>query len=65
VRVSLHLETARGQILIAFLHKLTNEFKFPLAAFHHAHEAYLVPGTLKQAYGMFSLFLVQMISTQS
>ncbi|KIJ18775.1 hypothetical protein PAXINDRAFT_71407 [Paxillus involutus ATCC 200175] len=31
--------------------RLTNEFKFPLAAFHHAHEAYLVPGTLKQAYG--------------
>ncbi|KAH7106018.1 hypothetical protein BKA62DRAFT_348569 [Auriculariales sp. MPI-PUGE-AT-0066] len=29
---------------------LTNEFKFPLAAFHHAHEAYLVPGTLKRAF---------------
>lgn len=32
--------------------KLTNEFQFPVAAFHHAHEAYLVPDLLKQAYGM-------------
>ncbi|KAG1808290.1 composite domain of metallo-dependent hydrolase [Suillus subaureus] len=31
--------------------RLTNEFQFPIAAFHHAHETYLVPGTLKQAYG--------------
>ncbi|KAJ7054365.1 carbohydrate esterase family 9 protein [Mycena amicta] len=31
--------------------RLTNEFKFPIAAFHHAHEAYLVPDVLKQAYG--------------
>ncbi|KIP04854.1 hypothetical protein PHLGIDRAFT_129239 [Phlebiopsis gigantea 11061_1 CR5-6] len=31
--------------------RLTNEFQFPIAAFHHAHEAYLVPDTLKQAYG--------------
>lgn len=29
----------------------TNEFKFPVAAFHHAHEAYIVPELLKQAYG--------------
>jgi imidazolonepropionase-like amidohydrolase len=29
----------------------TNEFKFPLAAFHHAHEAYLVPDLLKRTYG--------------
>jgi imidazolonepropionase-like amidohydrolase len=29
----------------------TNEFKFPLAAFHHAHEAYLVPDLLKKVYG--------------
>lgn len=36
--------------------QLTNEFKFPLAAFHHASEAYLVPGTLKQAYSMFFSF---------
>ncbi|RPD56489.1 composite domain of metallo-dependent hydrolase [Lentinus tigrinus ALCF2SS1-7] len=31
--------------------RITNEFKFPIAAFHHAHETYLVPGTLKSAYG--------------
>ncbi|KAG5353785.1 hypothetical protein C0989_002568 [Termitomyces sp. Mn162] len=32
--------------------KLTNEFKFPIAAFHHAHEAYLVPNLIKKAYGL-------------
>jgi len=31
--------------------RLTNEFKFKLAAFHHAHETYLVPEVLKKAYG--------------
>ncbi|CDO72361.1 hypothetical protein BN946_scf184977.g58 [Trametes cinnabarina] len=31
--------------------RLTNEFKFSIAAFHHAHETYLVPETLKAAYG--------------
>ncbi|KAG7444373.1 carbohydrate esterase family 9 protein [Guyanagaster necrorhizus] len=31
--------------------RLTNEFKFSLAAFHHAHETYLVPDLLKKAYG--------------
>ncbi|KAF5321841.1 hypothetical protein D9619_001862 [Psilocybe cf. subviscida] len=31
--------------------RLTQEFKFPVAAFHHASEAYLVPERLKQAYG--------------
>ncbi|KAF8750694.1 Carbohydrate esterase family 9 protein [Rhizoctonia solani] len=31
--------------------RLTNEFKFPVAAFHHAHEAYLVPDILKSAWG--------------
>ena len=33
--------------------KLSNEFKFPIAAFHHASEAYLVPDLLKKAYGEF------------
>jgi hypothetical protein len=32
--------------------QLSNEFKFPIAAVHHAHEAYLVPDVLKRAYGM-------------
>ncbi|TFK48234.1 composite domain of metallo-dependent hydrolase [Heliocybe sulcata] len=31
--------------------RLSNEFQFPVAAFHHAHEAYLVPDVLKRAYG--------------
>ncbi|CAE6451854.1 unnamed protein product [Rhizoctonia solani] len=31
--------------------RLSNEFKFPIATFHHAHEAYLVPDLIKQAYG--------------
>ncbi|KAH8116645.1 composite domain of metallo-dependent hydrolase [Phellopilus nigrolimitatus] len=31
--------------------RLTNEFKFPIATFHHAHETYLVPDLLKKAYG--------------
>ena len=31
--------------------QITNEFEFPLAAFHHAQETYLVPDTLKSAYG--------------
>ncbi|GJE95451.1 carbohydrate esterase family 9 protein [Phanerochaete sordida] len=31
--------------------RITNEFEFHIAAFHHAHETYLVPETLKAAYG--------------
>ncbi|KLO20165.1 composite domain of metallo-dependent hydrolase [Schizopora paradoxa] len=31
--------------------RLSNEFQFPVAAFHHAHETYLVPEVLKRAYG--------------
>ncbi|THG92619.1 hypothetical protein EW026_g8341, partial [Hermanssonia centrifuga] len=31
--------------------RITNEFEFSIAAFHHAHETYLVPDTLKAAYG--------------
>ncbi|EIN06427.1 carbohydrate esterase family 9 protein [Punctularia strigosozonata HHB-11173 SS5] len=30
--------------------RLSNEFKFPVAAFHHAHEAWIVPDLLKSAY---------------
>ncbi|KAJ6572059.1 carbohydrate esterase family 9 protein [Mycena capillaripes] len=32
--------------------RLTNEFKFSIAAFHHAHEAYMVPDLIKKAYGL-------------
>ncbi|KAF9012391.1 hypothetical protein BDQ17DRAFT_1419786 [Cyathus striatus] len=35
--------------------RLTNEFKFSIAAFHHAHETYLVPDLLKKAYGIVSI----------
>ncbi|KZV79501.1 composite domain of metallo-dependent hydrolase [Exidia glandulosa HHB12029] len=31
--------------------RLTNEFKFPIAAFHHASEAYLVTDLLKKTWG--------------
>jgi len=31
--------------------RISNEFQFPIAAFHHAHEAYLVPDLLKSVYG--------------
>ncbi|KAI0630254.1 hypothetical protein C8Q77DRAFT_1137203 [Trametes polyzona] len=30
--------------------RISNEFQFPVAAFHHAHETYLVPKVLKRAY---------------
>ncbi|KAF9233435.1 hypothetical protein BU15DRAFT_53885 [Melanogaster broomeanus] len=30
--------------------RLSNEFQFLVAAFHHSHEAYLVPDVLKRAY---------------
>ncbi|KAF9259723.1 carbohydrate esterase family 9 protein [Marasmius fiardii PR-910] len=31
--------------------RLTNEFNFSIAGFHHAHDAYLVPDLLKKTYG--------------
>lgn len=34
--------------------QLSNEFGFEVAAFHHAHEAYLVPEVLKRAYSELS-----------
>lgn len=51
----------RGQVLLnthcytvpdleAFI-RHTNEFKFSIRAFHHAHQTYLVPEILKRAYG--------------
>lgn len=30
---------------------LSNEFEFPIAAFHHAHEAYLVPEVINKTWG--------------
>jgi hypothetical protein len=29
----------------------TNEFNFSIRAFHHAHQAYLIPEVLKRAHG--------------
>ncbi|KAK7754335.1 hypothetical protein SLS62_003628 [Diatrype stigma] len=29
----------------------TNEFRFPVRAFHHAHQTYLIPEVLKRAWG--------------
>ncbi|OAX43328.1 composite domain of metallo-dependent hydrolase [Rhizopogon vinicolor AM-OR11-026] len=49
-RVKVHTHCYETVDLDDFV-RLTNEFQFPVAAFHHAHETYLVPGTLKQAYG--------------
>jgi len=37
--------------MILIFTQLSNEFEFPVAAFHHAHETYLVPDVLKRAYG--------------
>ncbi|KAJ8496327.1 hypothetical protein ONZ45_g12505 [Pleurotus djamor] len=48
VKVNIHCyETVDLDALV----RISNEFQFPIAAFHHAHEAYLVPDTLKKAYG--------------
>ncbi|KAJ7078078.1 hypothetical protein C8R44DRAFT_896061 [Mycena epipterygia] len=30
--------------------RMSNEFQFPVASFHHAHESYLVPEVLKRGY---------------
>ncbi|KAI0311415.1 composite domain of metallo-dependent hydrolase [Amylostereum chailletii] len=48
VRVQTHCYEA---VDLDDLIRLTNEFKFPVAAVHHASEAYLVPDVLKRAYG--------------
>ncbi|KAI0297178.1 carbohydrate esterase family 9 protein [Russula brevipes] len=50
VRVQTHCYEA---VDLDDLIRLSNEFKFPIAAVHHAHEAYLVPGLLKRAYGAY------------
>ncbi|KAJ3745366.1 carbohydrate esterase family 9 protein [Lentinula detonsa] len=49
-RVKVNTHCYEAVDLDAFV-RLSNEFKFPLAAFHHAHETYLVPDVLKRAYG--------------
>ncbi|PPQ79032.1 hypothetical protein CVT25_002341 [Psilocybe cyanescens] len=49
-RVKIHNHCYEGVDLDGIV-RLTNEFKFSIAAFHHAHETYLVPDLLKKAYG--------------
>ncbi|KAG6911405.1 hypothetical protein DXG01_016502 [Tephrocybe rancida] len=39
------VDVLRGRV------KLSNEFKFPVASFHHAGETYLVPDLLKKTWG--------------
>jgi imidazolonepropionase-like amidohydrolase len=48
VHVNTHCYTVPD--LEAFV-KHSNEFQFPIRAFHHAHQTYLVPEILKKAYG--------------
>ncbi|KAF8664356.1 hypothetical protein AX16_000728 [Volvariella volvacea WC 439] len=48
VKVNVHCYEA---VDLDALVRLSNEFKFPIAAVHHASEAYLVPDLLKRAYG--------------
>jgi len=48
IRVNTHCYTIPD--LEAYV-RLTNEFKFQLRAFHHAHQTYLVPEVLKRAWG--------------
>jgi len=47
VRVSWWFNDGHSGCTDAFM-KITNEFKFNIASFHHAHEAYLVPEVLKK-----------------
>lgn len=48
VRINTHCYTIPD--LEAFV-RHTNEFKFRVYAFHHAHQTYLVPEILKRAWG--------------
>ncbi|KAF8633299.1 hypothetical protein AX17_004474 [Amanita inopinata Kibby_2008] len=49
-RVKVHTHCYEATDLDGII-RLTNEFNFSIAAFHHAHETYLVPDLLKKAYG--------------
>ncbi|KIM54979.1 hypothetical protein SCLCIDRAFT_135619 [Scleroderma citrinum Foug A] len=51
-KVKVHVHCYEAVDFDAFV-RLTTEFKFPVAAFHHANEAYLVPDLLKKAFGLF------------
>ncbi|KAI5480118.1 hypothetical protein MNV49_001778 [Pseudohyphozyma bogoriensis] len=49
-KVKLNTHCYESTDFAAFI-RHSQEFQFPIAAFHHAHEAWLVPDLLKQAYG--------------
>ncbi|KAI0692924.1 composite domain of metallo-dependent hydrolase [Cerioporus squamosus] len=49
-RVKVHTHCYETVDLDALV-RISNEFRFSIAAFHHAHETYLVPDTLKSAFG--------------
>ncbi|KAF9460668.1 carbohydrate esterase family 9 protein [Collybia nuda] len=48
VKLSIHCYEAVDLDIIV---RLSNEFKFPVASFHHAGETYLVPELLKKTWG--------------
>ncbi|PPR01451.1 hypothetical protein CVT26_015084 [Gymnopilus dilepis] len=48
VKLSIHCYEA---VDLEGIVRLSNEFKFPVASFHHAGETYLVPDLLKKTYG--------------
>ncbi|KAJ7273060.1 hypothetical protein C8J57DRAFT_1316535 [Mycena rebaudengoi] len=49
-KVKVHTHCYEAVDIDAFV-RLSNEFKFEVAAFHHAQEAYLVPEVLNRTYG--------------
>lgn len=48
VKVNIHCYETTD---LSSLARISNEFQFPIAAFHHAHETYLVPGLFEQTWG--------------
>lgn len=48
-KIKLNVHCYESTDLDAFV-RHTNEFKFPVAAFHHAHETFMVPDLLKTAW---------------
>ena len=49
VRVCTQVRNAEGDTTdMVIVYQLSNEFEFPIASFHHASEAWLVPDVLKR-----------------
>uniref|UniRef100_A0A8H8CQ82 Amidohydrolase-related domain-containing protein n=1 Tax=Psilocybe cubensis TaxID=181762 RepID=A0A8H8CQ82_PSICU len=49
-RVKVHTHCYEAVDVDSFI-RISNEFKFPIAVFHHTSEAYLVPNLIKNGYG--------------